>query len=44
MHQHLQQGLVANAFSRREFACFCYIGFWQSQRYLNARCPIQLTN
>ena len=44
MYQHLEQGLVSDALSRREFAGLCYVGLGQSQRYLNAGAPVQLAD
>jgi len=44
MHQHLEQGLVIDAFAGREFTRFCYVGFRQSQCDLNAGRSVQLTD
>jgi len=44
MYQHLEQGLVSDAFSSRDHARFCEIGLGQPQGYLNGGRPIELTD
>ncbi len=42
VYQHLEQRLVADALSDREFARLCNVRLRQAQRYLNAGSPVQL--
>ena len=41
MHQHLEQGLVANALALSQFPRFRHVGLRQSQRNLDALGPVQ---
>jgi len=44
VYQHLEQGLVTNALACGELTRLRYVGFGQSQRYLNAGSSVQLAD